>query len=951
MGRGTKIMGVLIAIIIVAMVVVYLMPSGGIKPSSTTTTAAQGYSTIAPTTSVLFRVLNFAGCENITSPGTYKLSRDIKYTASSGSCIQISTSNVNLTCSGNRITGSGPLDAVPPFTYGVYVHGDSNVTVNDCGVSNFSYGVFSIASKDIGVYSSNLSSNYMANLYLNDTVSSTVSNNILARALSPQGSLFIANGSGADRVMNNTIAYNQFYGINVSSAGNLYSHNILNSTPQAAFYCTAASSYSSASTAVSNICHDNVGCGFVSCTGKNTPANISQITLGPEINGCGSIRSPGKYSLTGPINMGSFTNVSNPEVVATGMPCILVSSENVTLDCSGFRIYNATYAITASGVSNIDIKNCVLRPTATGISLISVFNSTVSNTVVSNATYGMALYNSYSDNITGAALRSNAYGLFLDNVQGMSVSYVNSSRNTYGIYTGPGSTGNNFLHISANNNTKVDVSAAPNFTAPQYNYMADSSCYSTNTRWAPCKLLLSVALNYTPVSSCQAVSRPGRYVLQSDVLNAHDNCINIKSSNVVFSCDGHGISTPASNPGGYGINASGSSNVTVSNCTVTGFNIGILSRSSNSLNVTQVTVNSSSTGMLISKSSGDHIFNNSVNGASNVSIDLVGVGKSAIENNNVSYGLKGKTVGILLNNSRGNLVLKNAAAQQHYGYEFMSGSLNNTVSNNTAQLNGGADFACSGPTTGLGSENGGVNYGSSKIGCIWLVVTNSASPALGCSPVSAPSVFSMQTDYPYDYGSKCFTIDANDTTIDCQGHTIIATDGGTFATFIDSHGSALKNCVLKGFNVPLMAVNSSINVYNNQILVNQTNATAIYIGGGSYGTVGYNNVSAVGGTGIAIYNTSYYVVKDNNVSFSDTGYLVYNSTGIQIYQDTASANTVNGLVLVNSIDGTIQDSNLGSSELVCRGSSMSSTNFIDYGHNACRVASGCSWITGSLSIC
>ncbi len=178
------------------------------------------------------KTYSFSGCSTLSEPGTYKLSGQAKYSGTTGSCISVTASNVNIMCDGEQIIGSGPFDALPPFTNGIYVGNVENVSMSDCTIRNFSYGITAASSYGIKVENSNLTSNYMSNVYLMNTVSSTVYNNIISKALSREGAIYLANGSTNDTIRNNTVSFNQFYAINVSSNGNSYLYNKLNSTPQ-----------------------------------------------------------------------------------------------------------------------------------------------------------------------------------------------------------------------------------------------------------------------------------------------------------------------------------------------------------------------------------------------------------------------------------------------------------------------------------------------------------------------------------------------------------------------------------------------------------------------------------------------------------------------------------------------------------------------------------------------
>jgi parallel beta-helix repeat protein len=183
--------------------------------------------TSIPTTSTAIQssVGAINGCQVISSAGEYFVPSDIKTGIISGSCINVTTSNVSVICDSSKIVGSGPFEGIPPFTYAISINGQSNVTVSGCDLTNFSYGIFATASKNLVIKNNNLSVNYMADIYLNNTRNSTIQNNYLSMSSSTQGSLFLTNGSTGVKVLNNTIQYDQYYGINVNSSDDTFQNN------------------------------------------------------------------------------------------------------------------------------------------------------------------------------------------------------------------------------------------------------------------------------------------------------------------------------------------------------------------------------------------------------------------------------------------------------------------------------------------------------------------------------------------------------------------------------------------------------------------------------------------------------------------------------------------------------------------------------------------------------
>ena len=121
--------------------------------------------------------------------------------------------------------------------------------------------------------------------------------------------------------------------------------------------------------------------------------------LSSNIDGCGSITQPGSYSLSQDINMGDYLNVNNPAASNEMLPCIAVRANNVSLNCNGHLIYNATYPISVFNSSGVTVSDCrIQNAKGYGIVMLSSFNSTISNVSVSGAKLGGLLLNgSYAE--------------------------------------------------------------------------------------------------------------------------------------------------------------------------------------------------------------------------------------------------------------------------------------------------------------------------------------------------------------------------------------------------------------------------------------------------------------------------------------------------------------------------------------------------------------------------
>jgi parallel beta-helix repeat protein len=934
-------------LIIVAVIGVslYLVASSGMFAKSTTTTAYT-------TTVVQQNVNSFSGCANITKSGTYYLSKSAKSTIMHGACINITASNVDIICNNNQLVGSGPFVGVPPFSYAILVRNANNVSVTGCTLKNFSYGIFAASVNSLRVSNSNISVNYMSNIYLGNVHNGTLSNNYLSKTSSIQGSLYLTNGTSGTTIINNTVRYNQYYGVNVNASNNTFRNNLVNGT-QYSFSCSTPNGFVVSSKAYSNLCYNNTGCGFIQCRGINIPANISKITLSGAVSSCGTITSPGYYQLSSNVNMKNFVNTSNPLSVLN--PCINVRAKNVAINCNGFGVTNATTAIYANGRNNLTITNCkVMNAIAGGIVLYNVTQAHLSNIILVNDSIGIQLYNSSISTFYNISASRNLYGLYLTGSYANNFQLLNFSRNNYGIFLQSSSLSNNFGKSSILNSSSMDVYASPDSANATLNLMQTSVCGLTNAVWAGCKHFVYTSLPYVPVSSCGSISAPGNYLVTTSILNAQPQCMMITSSNVHFSCGGHMIASGLAPGVGTGISIANVKNVSILDCSISLFTYAVNASNSARVSISGFNVQGGEYGVMFRGVTYGSVTNGIINGTANAGILLLNSGSVSVVNNSASDGLM-QSVGILVNGSSNNIILNNTAVSEYVGLQFSGRSFNNTVLNNSMSGSTYTDFLCSPGTSALNAELGGTNYGTGKVGCHWLAALPKVNPAVECSLSQQPNYIQLEQDSEYLFGSTCFTLNANTTIVNCNGHTVIALNGGTFASFRNSRRSGIWDCYLKGFTTPIVAVNSSLTVFNNSFLQNAGSGFAINLSNAKNGglSVNLNNITAAGGPGIRIANSVGGSLLNNLVGGASVSYLLSNDVAFTITNNTASQNANGGMLLMNSTQNQFRSNFFlsGMRGLQCTGSSGAAGNNTDLGQNSCSSLLNCSWIKGSISAC
>lgn len=922
------------------------------KGGTTTSTIGQNTTTVQSTSYL-------SSCGTISSPGSYFLSSDIKYTAVKGACFNVTTNYVSIECNGHSIVGSGPFASVMPFSYGIYTSGTTGVSVDGCTIDNFSYGVYEQSSQGLNLTNSHITNNYMSNLYIGSSSGGNIANDNITYSISQSGAVLLTNGSNNNRFYNNNLKFNAFYGFNISSINNNFIGNKVNGS-QDSFLCAPSAGFPSSNLANGNSCYNQSGCDWIKCGGNNAPLNVSKVTLQSVVSSCGSINLPGRYSMSSSLNMHSFSEASLSVLQQYNIPCIRINAPNVNLQCNGFAISNAYVGIDVRA-SNVSLNNCQVFNSTTGVRIGSFTGTHVTNAVFSGDNSSVSLQASTGSVLQGITSDNNTYGMYMKNASSNIFNAFSTNYNQYGIYL-TNSLGNIFTHGAAFNNTKYDIFATLDSANQSSNLMSATACGFTDTKWATCTQYTSnTASTVTELSSCSDIKRPGSYVLTITLPSATNECMKIDSSNVRLNCNFNQITTSSSQfQPGPAIWANGRSNITISNCTVGGFNSGISVY--NSTDVQMNNDNGSSLlnyGITLKNDSNSRLTTLKVIGTENYSIGLIGSTNITLQGSNTSLGNQFND-GLFIDNTTRSKIINNLGYRNFDGIDIVGNSTNNTVYGNAYTGNLGVAYECDARDSGLGAENGGVNTGSKKTNCKWLAAIPLGSSGLPCQLASQPNAFILTQDYAYGFGATCLTITGNGTTINCQGHTILATNGGTLAAFNTGAGQGiLENCFLKGFSTPITASNTlQLEIYNNTIYQNTSsvnpNVTVINVSKSSQFKVLNNNVFTHY-SGIGIYQDTQGSVLNNNVTAFGTAYSI---TGTLTNYTTFSNNTAHqgsgiGALISGPTLLVLKNNNFFGivSGLWCLAQSQGSTNNTDGGNNYCSSNRGCAWIQTSSSTC
>lgn len=887
---------------------------------------------------------NISSCTSITSRGVYYLRSDINTSNTNGPCINIESNNVALMGEGKKITGSGPYIQSPPFSFGVEVNGAriANVTISNVTILKFSYDIYLGNATNSKVINATTLNSTMSGIYLYNSSGATIQGSKSYGSSSLQGGIGLTLG-GKNRIINDLVTENAYYGLTINSSGNTFLNDTVVQNP-VDLSCGINSNLRNADEFAGSRCNVNDYCNFAYCTQTNLPYNIDSIVLSSPVNSCGLINASGVYQMYSSLNLSTYVNTTNP---ASTKACIKITAPNVRLECNNNTIYNSGYGVYASGDYNATLVNCNFYNSTYGIYLANSFSDGVSGGKVTKSEYGLYLANETSTTISGINYSQNTYGVYINGSSGLVFSKNRVENNTYGIYYSNGTT-NSFFNGTYVSNSKADLYCSVQTYSPSFDIVKGNQCGLTDCSWAStCTSHFLPPLPTYPILGCRTISVPGSYALGSALLsNAGGNCITVNVSNVNLNCAGH----PVQGVGlGNAFFITNSSNVTLRNCMINGYNTGVNSINTKFFDVNNVMIYNTSTAFSLVNGTYSHVSNVIAGSFGAYGFLFSGVNNGVLVNNTANNGFN-KATGFLFSRSNKNVIIGNGAASNPSGFEF-SNSISNLVENNSAFSNTNYDYQCVGVSSGIYAENGLVNQGLTKSNCFWMVELNPLISSQ-CYAISTSSTITLQQDLLYTYGRTCYSVyntnstSAINTEINCEGHTVVATAGGIFADIVNATGVTVENCYLRGFTDAIESTAASTKIINNTIYSSNSSITL----SNSSSTVA-NNFMINDSNGIYDQNSRFGITIKNNVMKNvNTAMEISGGTFSSIINNTANGGKV-GFYLINSQSDTVQGNKLlneSQAGISCSQLSVNvSSDNLDKGGNICSSNNMCVWMTSS----
>ncbi len=870
---------------------------------------------------------------SIYSPANYYLDSDLN-TTNYNDCIDFNSgSGSTLDCHGHSITGTSQSGN------GISLNSVSGVTIENCNVSNFGYGIVLQGASNNNIFlnnTANLNSEGIALWW------GGASNNLLTgnTASGNSDSGFYLGASSNNNLTGNTALGNSGYGIFLgSSSNNNFTENTACWNQGGNVYCDAGQNDGG-----SNICtpYEGTVCSdSITCNPTCPPPEPPACAPGWVVSSCPcTLAIPGNYTLES-----DLTAVSND--------CISVSSSGsgANLDCKH-------HSITGSGGY-------------TGISIASATSGvTIENCNVTNFNYGVYMTNSHGNNFTGNTMDSNNAGIYLEssdnNTLAGNTADLSKSTSSITLYSSNGNnlTGN-IANFGSTAGIEVDNSNGNNLTGNTANSNAYSGIYMSSSSGNIVAdndvssnsndgiIMYTSSNNNLTDNTALANNNAGVYIDSSssnNLLTANTACWHPTNQNIY--CD------VGQTDGGSNICAPEGSNQVCSHsvscypscpsappppaCAPDGvvrtcgcyINVpGDYSLESDLAYAGQGECIRFSSGAAGSTLDCNH---HSITGPRwwGIGISLKGVTGVTVKDCNVSSFTKG----IYLESSNSNNLTGNTAnSNRYYGIDMEYSSYNNIVAGNTA-CNETRGFYCSGDS----NNNTGGNTYAVNSGCDISQAGTCPAPSpviSSCSQIiDAPGNYTLESDLN-STGGDCITFvsSANGSTLDCNHHNLTTPRSGNTGIYLSYVGGmTVKNCNINGFyNGIYLDYSRSNNITDNT--ANSGSGSGIYLHFSSGGNIiSGNRMNQNGFAGISFEVANNNVFIGNNASSNgEHGVYLSYSSGNNLTDNTANSNSNYGFVLVDSSGNTLTGNNASSNGNPGIGILYSSSSNNVTGNTAC----------------
>lgn len=410
-------------------------------------------------------------------------------------------------------------------------------------------------------------------------------------------------------------------------------------------------------------------------------------------------------------------------------------------------------------------------------------------------------------------------------------------------------------------------------------------------------IIFTFAFGFVSAATCggEVECQCGDTITSNTTLTSNLDCTEYYSSallvgadNVVLDCQGRSILGPRAYEGIYW---GGANNVTVKNCNISGFSVGLKMHGTSFDNITNNTLSNNDYGLYLSYSVNSSVSNNILDFNNNRALYVENSDTNEIINNSGSRGL----YGFMLYNSDGNIFLNNSVNQNlERGFQLEDSSYNELEGNSFCLSFKLADilvFGISNNNLGSNIFDTFVDYGAGNINSF----TKTSSCVVPdfiqgeCEQAVAKNItLTEDLDSCFWDGLRAY---ADGITIDCDGHSITGQNSGDGIISDGHNGTNIKNCNISGFTSGVYFVNSSYGEIENNLL--NLNDNGVYLDeDADHNSILDNNFTG-NDYGTYLEYSDYNSLLDNNFTENSYGFYLDNANNNQIGRNYVSSNNYN----------------------------------------------------------
>ena len=811
--------------------------------------------------------------------------------STSGEGFAITKSNVVFTCAGTLLNGNVSESAFADDMRGIEIKNVHDVTVKDCEIYNFTYGVYiqnsyNIKLQNVTVRDNNGTGVYIGVLTYNVTVNSSTITNEFTEYQKYGVDLRSAKPSGGNNLLlSNYINNNTYYGvwlrdssdINIISSNRIYDNGATaGSTLGAGIFLND----SDGNDIYNNLIYNNTGSGIMadsstlSDLGSGSSTEECTNNCGTTYTACGNTcNSQLSICQTGSGGCDdSYDNClagNNTLLASCNSGCNTTYQTNLTSCTDTFNLcYGVTCPLQYPGENQTTQKeacqyNCTLNSGSCNITASNNYNSC--NTDCTNS------YDTGNCTITKSSCYSDCDSSF-------GSTCLTTCENTY--------------NACPNDCASMTVNTISGSSKGYY--LIDSHSDSQNG-------ITGILYNNTN----------GIYLNNSDPNIRYTTIYNNTASGIYLS-GSHGVNIDWTNisggGSGQGINANNLENLTVAgsgNVYIWGLGTGIfLSNVTNSIFEawgTILSVYNNSVNVNVSGASENNLFNSMTVYDGNYGFFVTGSNSSNFTSNNIT------NVGLFnfyLNSSNSNYIYNNYISNSSTGIDAFDDGTN--FWNRSKDCTLGANIisgSCWGGNywssyTGEDTDNDGLGNSNTPYNGSGNNITTGGDyhPLVSANTTCGDIITSIALTNNLTSTGNCFNVLASNITIDCNNYQITGSGAGSGINITSRSGVIIQNCLLKNFSKGLEIKSSTGIVANTNTITN--NSEGIVSESSSTTNLTSNTINSnTLGINLTDTNSSYLVsniIKDN----AEKG----------MFFSLSNLNTLTSNVLLDNVLGMILNS-------------------------------------------